>query len=177
MKKQLRFSKESAVILSALTLLALFTVSSKLYTFYQMEAMHAITTDLYEHPLKVSNAALSVQSDIHRIRKDVRELLSSPESLPTLEAEIAEHEQNLHTSLAVIQQNILGDEGLRLYQQTLRMVETSGSLRKELLALVRAGRITEADAMFRAKGRDHFAELETSTLRLNTYARQKADDF
>ncbi|MBU1642341.1 MCP four helix bundle domain-containing protein [bacterium] len=177
MKKQLRFSKESAVILSALTLLALLTVSSKLYTYYQIEAMHTITTDLYEHPLKVSNAALAVQADIYRIRRDIREILSSPQSLPVLEANIAEHEQHIHTNLALIGQNILGDEGLRLRQQTLRMVEASGSLRKELLALVRAGRSSEAFAMLQGRGSDLFAELDATTFELNSYARQEADDF
>ena len=177
MKKQLHFSKESSIILSALTLLALFTISSKLYTFYQLESMHTITTDLYKHPLQVSNAALAVQSDIYKIRSDIREILSSPQSLPAVEADIAEQEQNIYTNLDLIRQNILGDEGLRLYQQTFRMVETFGSIRNELLALVRAGRSSEANAVFRGRGSDLCAELEASAVELNTYARKKADDF
>ncbi len=177
MKRHLSFSRESSLILSALILLALFTAGSKLYTLYQLQVMHSIATDLYEHSLKVSNAALSVQSEMYKIRSDMRAILLSPESLPVLAADIAEHEKNINDGLTVIELNILGDEGLRLQQQTLHMFETGKSILHNLLALVKDGRIAEATALFNSKGKDHYAKLNTSITKLYAYPRQKADTF
>lgn len=69
-----KITKEIRAILLAFSFLAVVALAILSFIFYQINAMHVISSNIYNHPLKVSNAALTIKSEILKIHKDIKDI-------------------------------------------------------------------------------------------------------
>ena len=113
----MKFSQHSRTveirfILMVFILIAVLLIGSKASSLYQIHAMQKNTDYIFDYPFKVSNAALSVQSEIYKIHRDMKDIVLS-ESNDELEKsinEVNEHEQHVYTYLTVIRKGINDEE-------------------------------------------------------------------
>ena len=171
--------KEMRLILLLFFLIAALIVGTGVSDIYQMRTMQEITDDLYEHPFQVSNAAQRVKLEILRMHRDMKDVVlsRSAEDVDRLIASVDRYEKRVYGDLGLINDKILGKEGLVLRTQTAELFAQWRPIREDVIALMREGRVDEAAAITRGKGAEHVEALEASADRLYRYARSKADDF
>nr|MDA3909606.1 MCP four helix bundle domain-containing protein [Sulfurimonas sp.] len=179
MKKEAQSKKEIYIVLLAFLLVALLTLISKFFGFYQIETMHKIISNIYEHPLKVSNASLLVALDVYEMHRDMKDIVlseSQKEYLKRIE-EVNDDEKRVYKNLAIIEKNILGEEGLELQRETLKLFHDWKPIRDEVIALVKNNKVYEAISITKGEGAAHVLKLENSSYKLYNYAKDKADNF
>jgi hypothetical protein len=154
MKKEAQSKKEIYIVLLAFLLVALLTLISKFFGFYQIETMHKIISNIYEHPLKVSNASLLVALDVYEMHRDMKDIVlseSQKEYLKRIE-EVNDDEKRVYKNLAIIEKNILGEEGLELQRETLKLFHDWKPIRDEVIALVKNNKVYEAISITKGEG-------------------------
>ncbi len=163
----------------AFILLAVLAIGSTIYAFFQMASIHTITTNIYEHPLKVSNAALMVDLDIYKIQNHMKDVVlsSSQEHLNKLIDEIERHERDVYSNLHDIKDNILGSEGRMLVEQTSQLFRAWKPIRDEVIILVDFDLISGSEVITLGSDERHVLALEDSVSKLYTYAQNKAEGF
>jgi PAS domain S-box-containing protein len=179
MKDYLNSKKETRFILISFMILALLAVGSKLLDMYELSVMNSITDDMYEYPLKVSNAALTIKSEVYKIHRDMKDIVLSESKEKFLQGikEVDEHEQHVYIYLNIIRQNIQGDEGKKLEQQTRELFHAWKPIRDEVIRSVKNDQRAKAIAITQNKGADHVLKLEISNSKLYDYAHLKAIEF
>ncbi len=145
----------------------------------EMRTLSNLTRTLYNHPLVVSNAALTANVEIikiHRSMKDVV-LLGHRSTIDTAIIAVNESEGNVYRQLDIVSKNILGKKGQKLEAETRKLFSDWKEIREEVISLVQTGQREKAAIITMGKGADHVALLETKALELTSYARRKADGF
>ncbi len=145
----------------------------------EMDVLGGLTSTLYDHPLRVSNAALKASMGVikmHRSMKDVAMSQTELEidlAIQTVQSE----EQKVYEELDIVKAQILGEEGKTLVQESLEMFSGWKPIRLEVMQFVLQGDSDAAGRITRGKGADYVARLERKMLELTSYARNKADGF
>lgn len=171
--------KEIRFILFSFLLLIVLAAGSKILDLYELSVMNTITDDLYEHPLKVSNAALAIKAEVYKIHRDMKDiaLSESKEQLEKGIKEVNEHEKHVYIYLNLIRQNKLEDEGLKLEEQTKKLFQNWKPIRDEVIQAIKNHERTKAIAITQGKGAEHVLQLEVSSSKLYNYAHMKAIEF
>jgi CHASE3 domain sensor protein len=154
-------------------------VSFGIISLTEVHTVGNLTETIYDHPLVVSNAALSAginMTKMHRSMKDVILSKSTAELDKALD-EVNKYEQLVYEQLDIIRDNIIGTEGQNLEKRTRQLFSDWKPIRQEVILLFHAGRRDEAAAITNGKGADHVAKLEDKMMELTSYARKKADGF
>lgn len=135
------------------------------------------TSNLYNHPLTVSNAVLEANANIismHRYMKDVA-LARTPGDMETAISNVAAHERMVLSNLDVVLDRFLGDRA------KIEAVRTSfidwRAIRSDVITLMRQGRREEAAAITKGRGADHVAMMGEQMRSLILFARAKASEF
>ena len=160
-------------------LVILLFVSFGVISLWEVHTLGNLTKTIYEHPLVVSNAALTAainMTKMHRSMKDVA-LSNSPEELDKASNEVNKYEQLVYGQLDVIREMIIGIEGQNLEKRTRQLFDDWKPIREEMFLLIHSDRTDEAALVTKGKGADHVAKLEEKMLELTSYARKKADSF
>ncbi|MFC1523898.1 PAS domain S-box protein [Thermodesulfobacteriota bacterium] len=145
----------------------------------EIRTLGSLTSTIYSHPLKVSNAALSAQIStvaMHRSMKDVV-LADDPILLEQAINKVAEEEKQGLAQLDIVSDLILGSEGQSLEKKTRNMFLAWRFIREEVIQLVAQGENKKAALITQGKGADHEFLLEQQMLSLTSYAQNKADGF
>ena len=179
MKFFLHSHKEMQSIILAFILIAVITIISQLYGFFQINTMNNITADIYQHPLQVSNASLRIKGEIYKIQLDMKALLSTPtnEELPSRIQDIDTQEQHIYEDLRIIEKNILGSEGRRLESETAELMKGWKPIRDDIIGLLENNHRDQAIVLSNTKNNDHVDKLENSASQLYNHAREKATGF
>jgi len=179
MKKIRQSQKEIGLILISFLLLIIFAISSKFYGIHHIQKMNDISTDIYEHPLKVSNAALRVQLEVYKIHRDMKDIVLSPskEELDDLIDHVHQHEHEVYNNLHIIEENILGEEGLELQKNTYALFKDWKAIRDEVILLSTNNELPKAIFITKNKGAKHVEKLDLSASKLHAYAQNKATHF
>lgn len=174
-------SKKTAKHILALgfLLVILLFVSYGIVSIQEVHTMGNLTKMIYEHPLVVSNAALSAainMTKMHRAMKNVA-LSNSQDELNQEITSLNKYEKLVYGELDVIRELIIGAEGQNLENRTRQLLNDWKPLRAEVFSLLHAGRRNEAALITKGRGADHVAKLERKMRELTSYARKKADSF
>lgn len=148
-------------------------------SYRESHSLASLTAKIYNHPLKVSNAALQAGRWIvkmHRSMKDVV-LSDDPVSLEEHIKHVSEDEKEVFNHLDIIRDFILGSEGQLLEKKTRESFLAWRPIREEVIQLARRGENKKAALITRGKGADHEFMLEQYALNLASYAHKKADGF
>ncbi|SMP87580.1 Four helix bundle sensory module for signal transduction, partial [Epsilonproteobacteria bacterium SCGC AD-308-E02] len=135
MFKNLQNKKELNLLIIVFVIIGIFGVAVKYFEFYNIKIISATTTDIYEHPLKVSNAALTIKLDVYKIHRDMKDIVLSfsNEELIALIEEVNKNELHVYEKFSIIEHNILGDDGLKLEKKTRKLFDAWKPIRDEVI--------------------------------------------
>ncbi|HCY86962.1 MAG TPA: hypothetical protein DHV36_17660, partial [Desulfobacteraceae bacterium] len=173
-----RMTIKTRMILSFILMGVLFLIFG-LIALQQMNRLGRLTAILYEHPLRVSNAALKAKAGVIGIHSHMKDISASKTQFTINLAihRIQEGERQVYEELDIIQERILGEEGKQLIKETIQMFAGWKSIRVEVEAKVLAGDRDGANRITREKGAEYVARLERQMSALAAYAINKADGF
>jgi len=179
MNMQLSQHKEIRIttIFSVLTVISFIVIN--IISLYHISTLHKITKEIYDHPLKVSNAALNVQKNVLKIHRDMKDvvLFSTKVELEKLIRKVDKEEAKVYKHLNTIKTYILGEEGLELYRNTYQLFKDWKPIRNQVIKLVYQKKNSEAIEITKENGYRHVQALENSAMELNKYAQYKATEF
>ncbi len=169
---------KSRMVLSFAFVLIFFIVFA-VFAIIGMNKLGELTSTLYEHPLKVSNAAQKAKAGVirmHRSMKDVSMSTTEMELHQAIQIVQAE-EKRVYQNLEIIKNRILGKEGKALVNETIDLFAGWKPIRIEVQQLTIQGDREAAGRITREKGADYVFNLERKMMELTAYAINKADGF
>lgn len=149
------------------------------FSIFGIRSMAVLTSTIYNHPLKVSKAALSAQIATATMHKNLQDALMAQNTsslFKTLD-KVAQNEKQVLSYLDIVKDNILGVEGRSLENKTREIFLAWRPIREEVIQLSKAGHIQDAMQRLHGKGARHDVLLEEQMLSLTSYAQHKADSF
>ncbi|MFH0724803.1 MAG: ATP-binding protein [Pseudomonadota bacterium] len=169
--------KHRMIFSFALVLLSFigFTV----FSIARMNTMGELTETLYDHPLKVTNAAIEAKAGVLRMVIGMKEL-----SLPASDVEVTvafhetlSEEKRVYEYLNIVKERILGPEGKALIQEAISVFAGWKPVRMEFQQLVMRGDREAAHRFTDQNGADYALLLDRKMDELAAYANKKADGF
>ena len=156
-----------------------FFIIFGLFSLDQISRLGALTTTLYEHPLRVSNAALRASLGVVKMHKSMRDISLSESAFELDEAvqSIRIEEKTVFHNLDIIEKYILGAEGAGLERETRSLFTEWLSIRDQVIGLALAEKKEDAVALTKGMGAKLVSALEHKMSALTSYARNKADGF
>ncbi len=171
--------KETRIMTIFSIVILLTVIVINIVNLYHISSMYTVTKDIYEHPLKVSNAALNVEKSIVKIHMHMEHI-----SVYTSDAELRDtikfidkEERYAYQYLEVIELNILGLEGLELYRKTFSLFQRWKGIRDEFLLLSDEKKNLPILISTQHKCNQYMQKIEKAAVELNKYAQNKADFF
>jgi len=148
-----------------------------MFAINRMEYLADNTSQIYKHPLTVSNAVLRINAHIvkmHRSMKDV----ALDENIEEINADtrlVDGFEKEVYADFDIIGELFLGDK--MLFEAARRVFVSWKPIRDEVIALMRNGKRYEAAEITKGKGAQHVVKIENAMDALNTFAQGKAVEF
>jgi len=138
------------------------------------DTIRGLTSQLYEHPFRVSNAALQAEADILAIRLDMINLALADDAaeVDRWEAEVGRLDRQVRENLAVVRGSFLGDPALAV--TVTGEFASWKAIRDEVITAKRGGDMAKVMAIVRGKGGRHFERLDSSVREIVTFAQNKA---
>ena len=166
------------LVLGFLLVIVMF-VSFGIISLAEVHNLGDLTETIYEHPLVVSNAALSAGINMTKMHRSMKDVILSKSTIELDKAsdEVNKYERLVYGELDTIRDNIIGAEGQNLEKRTRQLFADWKPIRQEVFLLFDSGRREEAAAITNGKGAEHAAKLDNKMLELTSYARKKADGF
>ena len=166
------------LVLGFMLVIVMF-VSFGIISLTEVHTVGNLTETIYEHPLVVSNAALSAGINMTKMHRSMKDVILSKSAVEFNKAsdEANKYEQLVYEQLDVIRDNIIGTEGQNLEERTRQLFADWKPIRQEVFLLFHSGLRDEAAAITKGKGAEHVAKLEDKMMELTSYARKKADGF
>ncbi|MBI5443242.1 MAG: response regulator [Deltaproteobacteria bacterium] len=163
----------------ALAVVVAMTLALGLFSLTQVDRLAAQTEGLYEHPLRVSNAALMVSLGVTRMNFLMEDLtsLGSNANLQEDLAELREQEKFVAEKLDLIRDKILGEAGRALEQETRTLFVNWKPIRDETLRLLAQGDRKAAAQVRETKGQPYAQRIEQKTQELYAYPLARAAEF
>ncbi len=134
-------------------------------------------TQMYNHPLAVSNALREINSNIngmHRTMKDVVLSENSDQLLDELEL-IYDYDKKIRESFEIVFNRFLGD--MKDVDKAYAAYNTWESIRTEVITSMQLGRKKEAIQITRGKGAAHIKKLFYYNRIMIVFAKSKADEL
>ncbi len=148
-------------------------------SFIEINSLGSLTTTIYNHPLKVSNAALSARTNIISMHRDMKDvvLAENPETLEQTINKVNDAEKRVFANLDTVKDSIIGSEGQSLERSSREMFLAWRPIRTDVIRLVKNGELKKAAILTKGIGADHEFRLEQQMLTMASYAQKKADGF
>ena len=171
--------KEIKMLTIVFIVIGIFGIALKYFEFYNIKIINSTTKNIFEHPLKVSNAALKINLDIVKMHRDMKDLVlsTSTAEMVSLLKTIDKSELRVYKNFNIIETNILGVEGLIIEKEARRLFTNWKIIREEVITLLKQNDRVKAISITKGKGAQHVLKLENSTLKLYEYAQTKAIGF
>ena len=148
-----------------------------LFAINRMEYLADNTSNIYKHPLTVSNAVLRVNALIvkmHRSMKDVA-LDQSIAEIDTDSRLVDELETRIYADFDIIGKWFLGDK--KLFEIARQTFTSWKPIRDRVIALMRTGKRSEAARITKAMGAQYVIKIENTMDALSVFAQSKAAEF
>ncbi|MCP4181518.1 MAG: response regulator [bacterium] len=163
----------------------LFLITLLLFIIYgafsilQMNKLMNLTRGIYEHPLRVSNAALEVNMDIIKIDKCLWNIVLAQSNTKMMKAINEEniYEKKIIANLKIIKEYIKGSDGANISNRTEKEFAEWKVVRDKIINLAKTGSKNEALRLLYSSDTMLVNRFEDEAQALNAHARQKADEF
>ena len=156
-----RITIKARMVLSFSLVLFFFIVFAML-SIMGMNELGELTSNLYEHPLKVSTAALKAKAGVlrmHRSMKDVSMSKTEMEIQLAIQTVLSE-EKLVYQDLNIVKNLILGEEGKKLVQETIELFAGWKPIRVEVEQLTIQGDTAAAGTITQTTGAAYVLRLE-----------------
>ncbi len=166
-------------ILYGFTAMILLFAAYGIFTYRSSLTLLSLTSNIYNHPLAVSNASLRANANLVKMQITMRDILSYKDYQVT-ESSIDKLdllEKNTLKELQVIRQNIFGAEGERLTEETIEALKGWRPIRERVISFVKKGDYESAIKFIRKSGVEHVKVLESRMFDLTGYAGKEAAGF
>ena len=179
MIKKLKNKREINLLIVVFLTIGIFGIVIKYFEFYNIKIINDTTNNIYEHPLKVSNAALTIKLGVYKIHRDMKDIVLSlsKEELLTLIKQVDNHEMLIYKNFNIIENKILGDDGLKLEKVTRKLFDEWKPIRDKVILLVKNNQQKHAIILTKGIGAQHVVHLEAAISKLYNYAQNKAISF
>ena len=173
-----RITIKGRIILSfglALLLFIVFTV----FSIIEINELGELTSLLYQHPMKVSNAAIEAKTGVIRMHRSMKDLSMSRTQMDIHQAiqTTQSEEKFVCQNLDIVKNRILGKEGKELVHEVIELFAGWEPIRVEVELLTIKGDRKAAEHITRTRGADYAVRLERKMMELTSYATNKADGF
>jgi len=172
-------NKEISLLFFAFVFLTIIAISSKVYSNYLEKAQNKVFNDLYNHPLKVSNTALKIQLNIHKIHLVLHHIALSPnkEKLEISIDQLEVLQEETYDYFEIIKINILGEEGRKILQETLTYFKKWKSIQNNIMISSKNNNFNKSIEILESDGDKYILRLTTEVSKLYKYANIKAVSF
>ena len=157
--------------------LVLFLASAvSVYGLFQMNRLAGLTEDMYNHPLQVTRAVLTADAAIIAMHRDMKDvvLASTDAQLDAAVTQVDTNEARVYAQLDIVEEWILGEEGLALLKETRQVFAEWKPIRDEVIALTGTDQAEAGIIITKTTGADHVALLNNQMGKLRDYAASKA---
>ncbi|WP_373071158.1 PAS domain S-box protein [Sulfurimonas sp.] len=177
--KTKQHKREIYFIVVYFLLLAFLSISVELFNYNGVKKIQHNTLHLYNHPLKVSNAALIIKQKIYQIHGDVKDIVlsKSKEQLSVLSKNIELHENEIYKNLLVIKNNILDDTDEKFDEQIMILFKTWKPIHNKIIKLIEEGKRAEAVKVINSSCTKHILEMEQTIDHIYKFSQSKALEF
>jgi len=176
-----KFSKKNEIglLLIVFIIIGIFGIAIKYFEFYNIKIINNNANNIYEHPLKVSNASLTIKVGIFKIHRDMKDVVlsNSKKELLYLVEQIDNQELKIYEDFNIIERQILGQDGIKLEKKARELFKQWKPIRDEVVLLIKQKKIKEAISITKGKGAKHVNNLGDATEKLYNYAQNKAKKF
>jgi len=171
--------KEISLLFFAFIFLTIIAISSKIYSNYLEKAQNKVFNDLYNHPLKVSNTALKIQLNIHKMHLLMHDIALNPnkEKLEKSIDLLDILQEETYDYFEIININILGDEGRKIVKETLNYFKKWKSIQKKIIISSKNHNFKKSIAIVESAGGKYILRLTKEVAKLYQYANIKAISF
>ncbi len=177
--KYMNPNNEGKIITIFAIVSVVFVLLVNIVSLYTIDKLHITVESIYDHPLKVSNAALLVQKSVIKIHRDMKDIVlsSTVKERHIFIDKVDTEEKVVYKTLQSIENDILGDKGVALEKETKELFHQWKPIRDEVIRLIEENRFEEAEFITKNKGAEHVKSLEESAGLLYKYAHTKANTF
>jgi HAMP domain-containing protein len=147
------------------------------FSLFTMGTLAALTENLHEHPMAVTNAAADARGNILAMRLEIvtAALSEKPEEIDVSARRIDQLEAATYDDFNLMLNRFLGDKAQ--IQRAFQTFKDWKPFRDQVLALAREGQRDEAMKVVRGPGGQRAEAARTEIKDVNTWAQQKGDDF
>jgi len=172
-------NKEISLLFFAFIFLTIIAISSKIYSNYLEKAQNKVFNDLYNHPLKVSNTALKIQLNIHKIHLLLHHIALNPnkEKLQTSINQLDILQEDTYDYFEIININILGEEGQKILKETLDYFKKWKSIQNNIMISSKNNNFKKSIEILESDGDKYVLRLTKEVSKLYKYANIKAVSF
>ena len=166
-------------LILSFTILVLLFILFATFSIVEMNKLSGLTNTLYEHPLQVSNAAITAGMGVFKMQISMKDavLALTEYELQNVISEVLHQEMLVIDSLDVVRDRILGTEGAQLEREVREAFLDWKVIREEVIGLIYLKETALAVEITKQKGDEYVHLLERKMLELTAYARNKAGGF
>ncbi len=159
------------------SLVVALSVTLGVLAYHAAGSLSAITSELAQHPMAVTNAALAAETDIVGIRETMLEVVvaDAPEKIDGYMKTVADLDASIGRHLEVLRERYLGPRE-DLFEVS-RALKRWAAVREEVARLARTGKRAEAEVIVRGGGARQTAEVREAIGKVIEFARNKATEF
>ena len=155
----------------------LLLIAIAIFSLNRMHRLAAITADLQQHPLTVSNATWRADGNIvrmHRSMKDIA-LAETAQEIDNASAAISGYEGLVYDDLALMRERFLGDP--RLVTQAQDELAQWKPVRDQVIALKRKHQDAAALVLHKHQAADQVAKISATIAQIENFASKRALRF
>lgn len=147
------------------------------FAIVQMNSLAGLTTELYDHPLAVSNAVRNVNIHIAKIQRSMKDLImaQNDDQLNAAAKDVEENEKMVHQNLDIIMKQFLGDK--KQIENFREEFKEWKPIQEREIDLLKQGKRDEAVAITKGEAARFVVDLESDTAKLTDFAGKKATEF
>jgi len=148
-----------------------------LFAINRMGSLADNASQIHNHPLTVSNAALRIDANIVRMHRSMKGIVldESPAAIARDSRLVDEIERDVYADFDIIDKRFLGNRAL--FETARKDFVSWKPIRDEVIKLMRAGKRKEAVRITRGKNALHVLRIEKGMDALYAFAQGKADEF
>jgi signal transduction histidine kinase len=133
-------------LLAMVTISILLFIGFSIFANFSVRQVGGLVNTIYDHPFKVTTAALSEESKISEMHNSMLKYLAYTDNAQ-LQLDISKiqvEQSELYTDLDIIKVNILGDKGIQLEKDVRGLIEKLPLIKDHYLSLILKGKGDEA---------------------------------
>jgi CheY-like chemotaxis protein/HAMP domain-containing protein/putative methionine-R-sulfoxide reductase with GAF domain len=148
-----------------------------LLSFHALQTLSGLTTELFDHPMTVTNAALEADAEIISIREKMLELVvaDAPEAIDDKVKAVSALELDVYHNLSILRERYLGNHDD--LDAIARGLQKWSMIRENIVALKKVGNRVEAEALAKGIGARQTTEIRDNMAGVIRFARNKAQEF